>query len=764
MQNNLAYNREKALKELQQKSKKQGLLAGFQYAIQPDGSALGEELWKRRQRSSKPFKFLSKKAHLESGTSRRLYQHQTSLSSIENAVKASALKYQKDSSLPEEPVVSSRITTSIKSSSVLALSQKPKSSDTSPEQTEGLPLSSPTRRIHNRRDAVFDHHHPNVSNSPHCSEKVHGNQIARKEERQMCQQILSKENNNPNHSTTNSNDAMDISDPTEDDFDALLADVDVDEIISKRRNLESQKSRDSHPSRRQDASTDSSFDYGQWGAGALDQNNRNSFTTENSGLSNNNLSFVPASSYPSSRKSFDSDYGVSNNGSSRIAYSDDVRAPGSTIQSGLAPGSEPLCPGHNMPCRLLTANTAANAGRQFYKCAMSEDQACDFFQWADGMEGNWNNMNGGGGNPTAAGKIKDMHTENLRIFGHRSFRPGQEEVIEQSIRGKDVFVLMPTGGGKSLCYQLPAWCCPGLAVIVSPLLSLIQDQVQSLTKLGIQSVFLSSSQNYHTEQVDINRRLNETNAHDGIKLLYLTPEKLRHSNQIKSILRRLHNKGLLSRFVVDEAHCLSDWGHDFRPDYNQLGMLRQEFPGVPLMALTATANEKVVNDAIRALGMQKEYRYRSSFNRPNLRYEVRKKDGKVVDAIADYVAKRPRESGVIYCLSRKNCEKVSAELQKKLIDKGCGQVRVSYYHAELDAIERERRHHAWSIGRISVLCATVAFGMGIDKPGNDNGISVFSLMFIDTNNLPFSPRRAICYPLLHAKVDHTLVSEKVEPS
>jgi len=377
-------------------------------------------------------------------------------------------------------------------------------------------------------------------------------------------------------------------------------------------------------------------------------------------------------------------------------------------------GSAPLCPGHNKPCMLLTATTESNNGRQFYKCNMPENEQCDFFQWVDGQDNNTGGMYStstfGDGDfyQGATGDTKDFFAEVRTVFGHPGFRPGQQQVIQNAMNGKDVFVLMPTGGGKSLCYQLPAWCCPGISVVISPLLSLIEDQVTSMTKLGVESVFLNSNQAWQGEQQNIIQRLNTVPSHGGIKLLYITPEKLTHSNMIKGIFKTLSNKGLISRFVVDEAHCLSDWGHDFRPDYNNLKILRREFPRVPIMALTATADEKVVNDSIRALGMNNPHRYRSSFNRPNLHYEVRKKDNKTIDTIADYVAERRNDSGVIYCLSRKDCETVSEKLNLKLREKGFRDVHVSYYHAELDPHVKNQRHRDWSLGRISVLCATIA--------------------------------------------------------
>jgi hypothetical protein len=277
--------------------------------------------------------------------------------------------------------------------------------------------------------------------------------------------------------------------------------------------------------------------------------------------------------------SYDSTFGGNNGGGAfpRNHNDYDLDVDGFANNVGSSSGNVegvPLCPGHSRPCRTLTAGTANNAGRQFYKCSMPEGEQCDFFEWADGGNGGGGEFGGGGsmydsvpvdgggggGIRVAVGdETKDFYSEVRRVFGHPGFRPGQREVIEHAMSGRDVFVLMPTGGGKSLCYQLPAWCEPGLSVVISPLLSLIEDQVQSMTKLGVESVFLNSTQSWEGEQQLIVNNLINVPAHGGVKLLYITPEKLSHSSMIKGIFKKLSERRLISRFVVDEAHCLSDW-------------------------------------------------------------------------------------------------------------------------------------------------------------------------------------------------------------
>ena len=748
MRNNLQHNREQ-LAKLQHNKAKEGVGAGFEYAIQPDGSILAERKWREhRRRPHSCFKLYKP----ETRANQRLYQP-ISLASVTNLVQQGSRRFQEDQRLP--PAAAAAAAAAVQPHTSIG----PSSSSSDATAQDAPNFLSPTRRIRNRHNAVFGQHLPTTQNSPGWAQKVFGKQAVQQQERSLCQDLL---NNNMTHKSpqrmTNQPEPMDVcaSDQADDDdYDAILANIDVDKMIADGpMQTGKENTFDYGTDWSQESSSVANPYTGSYHSSSNGPNqprttqnqshppmggNTNSSSSVSTGPSASRQSNIYANGYSSNytgststspyeplghNSSSSHGMGAStaatspmNNSHLHQPYGEHNPFSTSTVPSSVSSSdpSAPCCPGHGVPCRLLTASTSTNMGRQFYKCSLPDDQKCDFFQWADGMEGNWNADTSTG--LSCSGEIKDIRQENRRKFGHKEFRPGQKEVIENAIAGRDVFVLMPTGGGKSLCYQLPAWCCPGLTVVISPLLSLIQDQVQSMTKLGVDSVYLSSSQDYGTEQLDITRRINDTTAHGGIKLLYLTPEKLSNSNHMQSLLRRLHSRKLISRFVIDEAHCLSDWGHDFRPDYNRLGILRSEFPGVPLMALTATANEKVVTDAIRALGMQNEYRYVSSFNRPNLRYEVRKKDSKTVEQIADYIASRPNDSGVIYCLSRKDCESVSARLEETVRKKpGCHRLRVSFYHAELDAAERERRHREWSNGQVSVLCATVAFGMGIDKP------------------------------------------------
>lgn len=292
------------------------------------------------------------------------------------------------------------------------------------------------------------------------------------------------------------------------------------------------------------------------------------------------------------------------------------------------------------------------------------------------------------------------------------FRKNQLEAINSTLSGNDTFVLMPTGGGKSLCYQLPAMIdtgkTRGVTIVISPLISLMTDQVDHLHELGIDAMYINSELTA-AERKERFASLRQSRV--TCRLLYVTPEALGQSQQMVSALEALDARGLLARIVIDEAHCVSQWGHDFRPDYKQLGDFRRRFPRVPCIALTATANATVKDDVKHHLGIRGCDEFSHSFNRPNLSYEVRPFAKNMVGVMAKIINEEFRgKSGIIYCLSRNDCEKVSQELTTK------HRIPAQYYHAGMQKDEKIDVQRRWQAGEANVVVATIAFGMGIDKP------------------------------------------------
>jgi ATP-dependent DNA helicase RecQ len=296
----------------------------------------------------------------------------------------------------------------------------------------------------------------------------------------------------------------------------------------------------------------------------------------------------------------------------------------------------------------------------------------------------------------------DLTAALKRCFGFDHFRPGQEAIVRDVLSRRDVLALMPTGGGKSLCFQLPALLQPGVTLVVSPLIALMQDQVRQLENNGIPAAFINSS----LDAADI---LNRTQAllRGKYKLLYLAPERLLLQEFLEGPLNRLFTGIGINAFVIDEAHCVSEWGHDFRTEYRQLARLRRRHPEVPLLAFTATATARVRGDIIAQLELRDPAVHVASFNRPNLFYRVRPKDKTTYRELLALA--KSGGAGIVYCLSRRRVDELAAKLHAEGI-------RVAPYHAGLDTITRRDTQDAFIRDDLQVIVATIAFGMGIDKP------------------------------------------------
>ncbi|MEO8044499.1 MAG: RecQ family ATP-dependent DNA helicase, partial [Spartobacteria bacterium] len=292
----------------------------------------------------------------------------------------------------------------------------------------------------------------------------------------------------------------------------------------------------------------------------------------------------------------------------------------------------------------------------------------------------------------------DLSPALKKHFGYDAFRPLQEEIVRDALAGRDVFVLMPTGGGKSLCFQLPSLLRAGLTIVISPLISLMKDQVDALQASGVAATFLNST----LDGTEARARLR--GLYNGeFRLLYVAPERLMLDSFIEKV--REWNVALVA---IDEAHCISEWGHDFRPEYREMARLREILPNVPIMALTATATERVREDILKQLNLRDPKCYVASFDRPNLAYKVLPKSSPY-DQLLDLLRTRPNDSGIVYCASRKTADSVAAKLN-------ADGIAAKPYHAGLEAEERARNQEMFLRDDVRVVSATIAFGMGINKP------------------------------------------------
>lgn len=292
--------------------------------------------------------------------------------------------------------------------------------------------------------------------------------------------------------------------------------------------------------------------------------------------------------------------------------------------------------------------------------------------------------------PTALSVLKS-------VFGYQSFRKGQEEVINAALNGQDALVVMATGNGKSLCYQIPALCFEGLTLVISPLISLMKDQVDQLQANGIEADFLNSSQTLEQQQQVQNKLIS-----GQLKLLYVSPEKVMTNSFFQLI-----SYSQVSFIAIDEAHCISQWGHDFRPEYTQLGGLKASFPDAPIMALTATADYATRQDILSHLNLENPHKYIGSFDRPNIRYTLEEKY-KPMEQLTRFVLAQKGKSGIIYCNSRNKVERIA----ESLCNKG---VSAAAYHAGMETARRDRVQQDFQRDNVQVVVATIAFGMGINK-------------------------------------------------